>query len=137
MATKKKNTNGPAKGKKAAAPKAAKTTTAKAAPAKAEPAKSETAKAGNAKPAPDKAEPAKPKLSLVKAAVAVLGETDEALNTKQMIEQAKAKGFWTPGEGKTPEQTLYSAITREIKAKGPNARFVQVSKGHFKLRPAN
>lgn len=138
MATKKKNTNAPAKGKKAAAPKAA---AAKTAPAKAEPAKSETAKAGNTKPAPDKAQPAKteakPKLSLVKAAVAVLGETDEALNTKQMIEQAKAKGFWTPGEGKTPEQTLYSAITREIKAKGPNARFVQVSKGHFKLRPAN
>ena len=130
MATKKKNTNAPAKGKKAAAPKAA---AAKNAPAKAEPAKSETAKAGNTKPAPDKAEPAKTKLSLVKAAVAVLGETDEALNTKQMIEQAKAKGLWTPGEGKTPEQTLYSAIAREIKAKGENARFVQVSKGHFKL----
>ena len=136
MATKKKNTNAPAKGKKTAAPKAAaaKTTTAKASPAKAEPAKSDTAKAAPAKAAaPKAADGAKPKLSLVKAAIAVLGETDEALNTKQMIEQAKAKGLWTPGEGKTPEQTLYSAIAREIKAKGENARFVQVSKGHFKL----
>ena len=128
MATKKKNTNAPAKGKKAAAPKAAA-------------AKAETAKAAPAKSASDKATPAKTeekqKLSLVKAAIAVLEETDEALNTKQMIEQAKAKGLWTPGAGKTPEQTLYSAIAREIKAKGPNARFVQVSKGHFKLRPAN
>ena len=131
MATKKKNTNAPAKGKKTAAPKAA---TAKASPAKAEPAKSDTAKAAPAKAAaPKAADGAKPKLSLVKAAIAVLGETDEALNTKQMIEQAKAKGLWTPGEGKTPEQTLYSAIAREIKAKGENARFVQVSKGHFKL----
>ena len=136
MATKKKNANAPAKGKKTAAPKAAaaKTTTAKASPAKAEPAKSDTAKAAPAKAAaPKAADGAKPKLSLVKAAIAVLGETDEALNTKQMIEQAKAKGLWTPGEGKTPEQTLYSAIAREIKAKGENARFVQVSKGHFKL----
>ena len=136
MATKKKNTNAPAKGKKTAAPKAAaaKTTTAKASPAKAEAAKSDTAKAAPAKAAaPKAADGAKPKLSLVKAAIAVLKETDEALNTKQMIEQAKAKGLWTPGEGKTPEQTLYSAIAREIKAKGENARFVQVSKGHFKL----
>ena len=131
MATKKKNTNAPAKGKKTAAPKAAaaKTTTAKASPAKSDTAKAAPAKAA----APKAADGAKPKLSLVKAAIAVLGETDEALNTKQMIEQAKAKGLWTPGEGKTPEQTLYSAIAREIKAKGENARFVQVSKGHFKL----
>ena len=110
MATKKKNTTAPAKGKK---------TTAKAAEAT----KAETAKAG---------EP-KPKLSLMKAAVAVLEESDEALNTKQMIELAKSKGLWTPGEGKTPEQTLYSAIAREIKAKGEAARFKMVSKGHFKL----
>ena len=136
MATKKKNTNAPAKGKKAAAPKAAaaKTTTAKASPAKAEAAKSDTAKAAPAKAAaPKAADGAKPKLSLVKAAIAVLEETDEALNTKQMIELAKSKGLWTPGEGKTPEQTLYSAIAREIKAKGEAARFKMVSKGHFKL----
>ena len=106
MATKKKNTTAPAKGKKNAAPKAA-------------PAKT--------------ADEAKPKLSLMKAAVAVLGESDEALNTKQMIELAKSKGLWTPGEGKTPEQTLYSAIAREIKAKGEAARFKMVAKGHFKL----
>ena len=111
MATKNKNTTAPAKGKK--------TTAAKAEPAKAAPAKA--------------ADEAKPKLSLMKAAIAVLGESDEALNTKQMIELAKQKGLWTPGEGKTPEQTLYSAIAREIKAKGEAARFKMVAKGHFKL----
>ena len=136
MATKKKNANAPAKGKKAAAPKAAqtKTTTAKTAPAKTETAKAEQPKAAAANPASAKAaDTSKPKLSLLKAAIAVLEESDEALNTTQMIEQAKAKGLWTPGEGKTPEQTLYSAIAREIKAKGENSRFKLVAKGHFKL----
>jgi len=75
----------------------------------------------------------KSKLSLMKAAIAVLGESDEALNTKQIIEQAKAKGLWTPGAGKTPEQTLYSAIAREIKAKGESARFKKDARGHFRL----
>ena len=131
MATKKQKTNTPAKGKKTAAPKAAqtKTTTAKTAPAKAETAKAEQPKAAAPKPATGD----KPKLSLLKAAIAVLEESDEALNTKQMIEKAKAKGLWTPGEGKTPEQTLYSAIAREIKAKGENSRFKLITKGHFKL----
>ena len=125
MATKKKNTNTPAKGKKAA-PKAAPTKTSTA---KAEATKAEQPKAAAPKPATGD----KPKLSLLKAAIAVLEESDEALNTKQMIEKAKAKGLWTPGEGKTPEQTLYSAIAREIKAKGDAARFELVTKGHFKL----
>ena len=125
MATKKKNTNTPAKGKKAA-PKAAPT---KNSTAKAEATKAEQPKAAAPKPATGD----KPKLSLLKAAIAVLEESDEALNTKQMIEKAKAKGLWTPGEGKTPEQTLYSAIAREIKAKGENSRFKLVAKGHFKL----
>ena len=125
MATKKKNTNTPAKGKKAA-PKAAPT---KNSTAKAEATKAEQPKAAAPKPATGD----KPKLSLLKAAIAVLEESDEALNTKQMIEKAKAKGLWTPGEGKTPEQTLYSAIAREIKAKGENSRFKLVTKGHFKL----
>ena len=104
MATKKKNTNAPVKGKK-----------------------TETAKTP---------EEAKPKLSLVKAAIAVLEESEEAMNTKQIVEAAKAKGLWEPGSGKTPEQTLYSAFAREIKAKGENARFKMVSKGHFKLATA-
>ena len=125
MATKKKNANAPVKGRKDA-PKAAPTKTSTA---KAEATKAEQPKAAAPKPATGD----KPKLSLLKAAIAVLEESDEALNTKQMIEQAKAKGLWTPGEGKTPEQTLYSAIVREIKAKGENSRFKLITKGHFKL----
>ena len=127
---------------KAAAPKAA---AAKPAPAKAEPPKAAAPKAtekaepakASAKPSPAKpADGAKPKLSLLKAAAAVLKASEEALNTKRMVELAKEKGLWTPGAGKTPEQTLYSAILREMKKHGDASTFVLVAKGHFKLRTA-
>ena len=86
----------------------------------------------NAKSAAPAAE-AKPKLSLVKAAITILGETEEAMGANELVEAAKAKGLWTPGEGKTPAQTLYSAISREIKTKGERSRFVTAGKGKFKL----
>jgi len=89
------------------------------------------AKARKTAEAPAPKTPEKPKVSLIAAALAVLEESDEALNTKQMVEAAKAKGLWTPGTGKTPEQTLYSAIIRDIKSRGEMARFKLVSKGHF------
>ena len=115
----------------------AKTTKAKSAPkAKTQPkAKAEP----KAKPAPaPKAEdviPAKEKkLSLLSAALEVLKSDSAALNTRQMVAAAKERGLWTPGAGKTPEQTLYSAIMREIKAKGDASRFVKDASGHFKAR---
>lgn len=74
------------------------------------------------------------KRSLLSAALEVLKSDDAALTTRQMVEQAKARSLWTPGKGKTPEQTLYSAIMREIKAKGDLARFVKDARGHFKVK---
>ena len=129
MATKKKN-NAPAKGMKTATakPAAQKPAAPKAEPANAEPAKAAPVKAADCE---------KPRLSLLKAAVAVLQESDEAMNTKQLVEEAKAKGLWTPGSGKTPEQTLYSAILREMKRNGDSSTFVLAAKGHFRLRSAN
>ena len=91
----------------------------------------ETTEARKSVPA-DNASP-RPKISLVKAAIAVLGETEEAMGAKELVEAAKSKGLWTPGDGKTPEQTLYSAISREIKTKGDRARFAAAGKGKFKL----
>jgi len=87
-----------------------------------------------AKPAqkPATAAPAEKKLSLLSAAAAVLAESDEPLNCKRMIELAKEKRLWTPGAGKTPEQTLYSAIVREIKDKGEASRFRKSPlRGHY------
>jgi len=70
-------------------------------------------------------------LGLLSAAAAVLERTGEAMSVKAMIEGAKAAGLWTPGAGKTPEQTLYSAIIREIKDKGDASRFRKEGRGRF------
>ena len=98
---------------------------APAAPAK----KSAAAPKPSAPPSP-KAVPQKG-LGLLSAAAAVLERAGEAMSVKAMIEGAKASGLWTPGAGKTPEQTLYSAIIREIKDKGDASRFRKEGRGRF------
>ena len=98
----------------------------KPAPPKATPAK---AKAAPAAPSP-KAVPQKG-LSLLNAAAAVLERSDAPMAVKGMIEEAKAQGLWTPRGGKTPEQTLYSAIIREIRDKGSESRFRKDGRGLF------
>ena len=80
------------------------------APAPVEP---ETEDAPN--PAPEAA-PTK-KMSLMDAAVAVLRESGKPMNTREMVKAATEKGYWTPTACKTPEQTLYGSIFREIKVK--------------------
>ena len=76
------------------------------------------------------------KLSLVNAAAAVLERSDEPMTVRRMLDAAKAQRLWEPGAGKTPEQTLYSAILREIKVKGEASRFVKSSRGLFAYRRA-
>jgi len=66
------------------------------------------------------------------AAVKVLQEVGTPLNCKQMVEQMLEKGYWKT-DGKTPSATIYSAITREIKEKGADARFRKVERGKFSL----
>ena len=70
-------------------------------------------------------------LSLLNAAATVLERSGEAMPVRAMIEEAKASGLWTPTGGKTPEQTLYSAIIREIKDKGDASRFRKAGRGLF------
>jgi len=115
MATKKTN-------KKAAAPKTTKTAKAKkAAPAKA--ARTATTSAnGEAK---------EKKLSAIDAAAKVLAESKTAMNAKEMIEAMAAKNLWTSPGGKTPHQTLYAAIIRELSTKGNDARFKKTERGKF------
>ena len=93
------------------------------APAKAE------AKAKIAAPSP-KAVPTKG-IGLLSAAAAVLERSDAPMSVKAMIEAAKSDGLWSPGSGKTPEQTLYSAIIREIRDKGNASRFRKEGRGLF------
>jgi hypothetical protein len=90
-------------------------------------------KAKATKPAKTKPEaPAKAKkLSAIDAAAKVLGENGKAMNCKEMIDAMGAKGYWTSPGGKTPHATLYSAILREISAKGKAARFAKTERGKF------
>ena len=87
------------------------------------------AKAKIAAPSP-KAVPTKG-IGLLSAAAAVLERSDAPMSVKAMIEAAKSEGLWSPGSGKTPEQTLYSAIIREIKDKGDASRFRKAGRGLF------
>ena len=55
------------------------------------------------------------KLSLLNAAAQVLAASREPMNCKEIIAKAIEMDLWTPTGAKTPEQTLYSGIFREIK----------------------
>lgn len=87
--------------------------------------------AAKATPKSEAAAVPKKGLSLLNAAATVLERSSEAMPVRAMIEEAKASGLWTPTGGKTPEQTLYSAIIREIKDKGGASRFRKDGRGRF------
>ncbi len=66
-------------------------------------------------------------------AAQVLAEAGEPLKAKQIAERAIAAGWKT--NGKTPEATLYAAMTREIAKKGDAARFRKADRGLFEAGP--
>jgi len=72
------------------------------------------------------------RMGILKAAAVVLEETGKAMNAKEMVEAALAKGLWST-KGKTPAATLYAAIIREIARKGGDARLKKVDRGQFAL----
>ena len=98
-------------------PKAKKTSTTKAAPSKTQEDSAKTKK-----------------LSALDAAAKVLQESGQPMNCQQMINAMAAKGYWTSPAGKTPAATLYSALMRETKTKGNQARFQKTARGHFVYR---
>jgi HB1, ASXL, restriction endonuclease HTH domain len=120
MATKKKTTqSAPQK-----AARSAKEDKSTAAPAREEQAKSKKRTAAD--------QPAQPKkLSALDAAAQVLSEAGGPMNCQEMIAAMAAKEYWTSPGGKTPQATLYSALTREIKLKGDQARFQKTERGKF------
>ena len=74
------------------------------------------------------------KMSLLDAAAHLLSlATGEAMRCKDIVDQVVARGLWAPGEGKTPDRTLYAAILREIQKKGDKARFRKAERGKFTL----
>jgi hypothetical protein len=77
------------------------------------------------------------RMSILDAAVKVLDERDPVngpLSCTQMVELMTAKGYWSPARGgRTPANTLYSAVLREINTKGEDSRFDKVERGKFSL----
>ncbi len=71
------------------------------------------------------------RVSGLDAAAKVLQESGQPMTTKEMVEAAEQKGYWKSPGGKTPHATLYSAIIREIRAKGNDARFTKTERGKF------
>ena len=74
------------------------------------------------------------KMSGLDAAATVLAESREPMRVKSIVEQMAAKGYWSSPGGKTPHATIYSAMLREIKKKGKDARFTKTQRGRFALR---
>jgi hypothetical protein len=75
------------------------------------------------------------RLSALDAAAKVLSETNEPMNCRQLIKTMTKKDYWKPkNAGKTPQNTLHAAISKEIKIKGADSRFEKVGRGQFTLR---
>jgi hypothetical protein len=68
--------------------------------------------------------------SLLNLAAIALAEAGQPLNCREMVERVLATGLWK-SDGKTPAQTLASAILREMKTKGDASRFRKVGPGKF------
>lgn len=76
--------------------------------------------------------PAKAKrVSALDAAATVLTGAKEPMNAADLIKAMAERKLWSSPNGKTPEQTLYAALIREIKAKGKDARFTKTDRGLF------
>jgi hypothetical protein len=62
----------------------------------------------------------------------VLAACRKPMNCKEIIAKATEMGIWTPTGAKTPEQTLYGGIFRELKTtEKPRFKKSETRKGAF------
>jgi hypothetical protein len=71
------------------------------------------------------------KLSMVAAALQVLQERKVAMTCPELIDVMATEGMWVSPGGKTPSNTLYAAISRDIKEKGKSSAFCKPERGKF------
>ena len=74
-------------------------------------------------------------LSLIDAAAQVLAKQGEPMRCQAIVDAAIEQELWQTRSGKTPANTLYAAILREIKTKGATggSRFIKADRGQFAL----
>ena len=76
------------------------------------------------------------KTSLLDAAAQVLEAGRRPMSCPEIVETAIELNFWTPGSGRTPSNTLYSSIIREIAKRGDASRFRRsAERGKFESVP--
>ena len=77
----------------------------------------------------------KKRMSLLNAAVEVLKSAgpERPMNCKEILEAILARQLWTPTDCKTPEQTLYGSIFREIATKERPRIVKSEIKGKFRI----
>ena len=74
--------------------------------------------------------------SLLDAAAEILGWKLRPMSCRELVETAIAHKLWTPGSGKTPANTLYSSLIREIAKRGDASRFRRSEeRGKFESAP--
>ena len=74
------------------------------------------------------------RISGLTAAFMVLVDADAELDTKAIVQIAAEKGWWK-SDAATPAATIYSAILREVAAKGNDSRFERGKRrGTFRAR---
>ena len=85
-------------------------------------------------PAHESDKPVK-RLSLLNAAVIVLkgAGPEHPMNCKEILEAILERQLWTPTDCKTPEQTLYGSIFREINTKEKPRIVKSDVKGKFRI----
>ena len=69
------------------------------------------------------------------AAARVLKKAKGPMTCREIVKEAFQQGYWK-SDGQTPHATVYSAIIREIVAKGRQSRFKKVDRGKFAINPA-
>lgn len=72
-------------------------------------------------------------MSLLDAAVKVLSVFKNPLSPREIVEKAVEKGYWTPGAGLTPWDTVKAAMICEISKKGKESRFTKPEPGKYTL----
>ncbi|NLF33049.1 MAG: hypothetical protein GX591_19460 [Planctomycetes bacterium] len=76
------------------------------------------------------------RMSLLDAAAHLLAQgTGDPMRCQDLVDLAVERGLWQRGTGKTPANTLYAAILREITTKGDASRFVKADRGKFARKP--
>jgi len=74
------------------------------------------------------------RVSALDSAARVLSEAKEPQTCPQLIDTMAAKDYWKSTGGKTPANTLYAAMAKEIRTKGKESRFQKVCRGQFALK---